>query len=94
MNKITCEICGTVFQDTAACCPICGWTHNAGAGEIPAEDPGLEQEDFDLDALKAEFLSECYLISMSITAIIKMILILIILMKSSGFLNSKLLKSV
>ena len=58
MNKITCEICGTVFQDTAACCPICGWTHNAGAGEIPAEDPGLEQENFDLDALKAEFLSD------------------------------------
>lgn len=26
MSKIMCDVCGTVFQDTAACCPICGWT--------------------------------------------------------------------
>ena len=24
MNKIVCDICGTVYPDTAECCPICG----------------------------------------------------------------------
>ena len=26
MSKITCEVCGTVFPDTASNCPICGWS--------------------------------------------------------------------
>lgn len=25
MSKIMCDVCGTVFQDTAGNCPICGW---------------------------------------------------------------------
>lgn len=31
MSKIICEICGTTYQDTAECCPICGCTSGAGA---------------------------------------------------------------
>ena len=58
MSKITCEICGTVFQDSAASCPICGWKHNAEAGEAMETETGWEQDDFDLDALKEEFLSD------------------------------------
>ena len=49
MNRITCEVCGTAFQDTSACCPICGWRPDGGAEE-PAVDPA-ELENFDLDDL-------------------------------------------
>lgn len=49
MNRITCEVCGTAFQDTAPCCPICGWRPEGGAEE-PAVDPA-ELENFDLDDL-------------------------------------------
>lgn len=58
MNKITCEICGTVFQDSAGCCPICGWKHNAGPDETVEAGSDWGQDDFDLDALKEEFLSD------------------------------------
>ena len=49
MNRITCEVCGTAFQDTSACCPICGWRPDGGSAE-PAVDPA-ELENFDLDDL-------------------------------------------
>ena len=52
MNRITCEVCGTAFQDTAPCCPICGWRPDGGAEE-PAVDPA-ELEKFDLDDLTKE----------------------------------------
>lgn len=26
MSKVICDLCGTVYQDTAECCPICGYT--------------------------------------------------------------------
>lgn len=52
MNRITCEVCGTAFQDTAPCCPICGWRPDGGAEE-PAVDPA-ELENFDLDDLTKE----------------------------------------
>lgn len=52
MNRITCEVCGTAFQDTASCCPICGWRPDGAAAE-PAVDPA-ELEDFDLDDLTKE----------------------------------------
>ena len=52
MNRITCEVCGTAFQDTSACCPICGWRPDGGAEE-PAVDPA-ELENFDLDDLTKE----------------------------------------
>lgn len=44
MSKIICEICGTAFQDTAECCPICGYAHRSGAVEdLLADSPLLER---------------------------------------------------
>lgn len=31
MSKIICDICGTSYQDTAECCPICGCARGAAA---------------------------------------------------------------
>lgn len=31
MSKIICDICGTTYQDTADCCPICGCSRDAAA---------------------------------------------------------------
>lgn len=31
MSKIICEICGTMYQDSADCCPICGCSRDAAA---------------------------------------------------------------
>lgn len=31
MSKIICEICGTTYQDTAECCPICGCSRGAAS---------------------------------------------------------------
>lgn len=31
MSKIICDICGTSYQDTAECCPICGCSRGAAA---------------------------------------------------------------
>lgn len=42
MSKIICDICGTTYQDTADCCPICGC-----AREIATR---LAKEDFVVDA--------------------------------------------
>ncbi len=42
MSKIICDICGTSYQDTAECCPICGCARGAAsdllADEILAEE--------------------------------------------------------
>ena len=44
MSKIICDICGTVFQDTAECCPICGYAHKSGDVEdLLADSPLLER---------------------------------------------------
>lgn len=48
MSKITCEVCGTVFPDTASCCPICGWSPN---GEQAKAEPDMGE--FDVNAPKA-----------------------------------------
>lgn len=48
MSKITCEICGTSYPDTAGSCPICGWTNKGKSGE----------EDLDLDGIRKDFLEE------------------------------------
>lgn len=37
MSKIICDICGTVYPDTAESCPICGYTRNLGE-DAPEED--------------------------------------------------------
>lgn len=38
MNRITCEVCGTAFQSTAACCPICGWSPKGNASQPELDD--------------------------------------------------------
>lgn len=42
MSKIICDICGTSYQETAECCPICGCARDAAADlladELIAED--------------------------------------------------------
>lgn len=37
MSKIICDICGTTYQDTAECCPICGCSRDT-ASELLGED--------------------------------------------------------
>ena len=37
MSKIICDICGTTYQDTADCCPICGCSREAAA-DLLGED--------------------------------------------------------
>lgn len=44
MSKITCEVCGTVFPDTASNCPICGWSPT---GEQPKVE--TDMGDFDVN---------------------------------------------
>ena len=41
MSKIICDICGTTYQDTADCCPICGCSRDT-AGELLAETASEE----------------------------------------------------
>ena len=56
MGKIICEICGTVYPDTAECCPICGYSRDLGGfSDSPsysdadyAGDLGLSSDEFDL----------------------------------------------
>lgn len=50
MSKIICEICGTKYLDTAACCPICGWKQS------PKQED--TSDDFDLGLLGAEIKEE------------------------------------
>ena len=42
MSKIICDICGTTYQDTADCCPICGCTRDTAAALLG--DDLLEEE--------------------------------------------------
>lgn len=37
LSKIICEVCGTVYQDTADFCPICGYAQ----GEYPVQQEGF-----------------------------------------------------
>lgn len=37
MSKIICDICGTTYQETADCCPICGCSRDAAA-DLLGED--------------------------------------------------------
>lgn len=43
MSKLICDICGTTYQDTADCCPICGCSKDAAADLLSEE---LLTEDF------------------------------------------------
>lgn len=45
MSKIICDICGTTYQDTAPCCPICGCTRDAAASLLGDELLGEEIMD-------------------------------------------------
>ena len=41
MNKVICDICGTIFSDSAEKCPICGYSRAFGTEELE-EDIFLE----------------------------------------------------
>lgn len=43
MSKVICDICGTVYQDTAECCPICGCARGSNT-EVASEDLFLDEE--------------------------------------------------
>lgn len=42
MSKVICDICGTVYQDTAESCPICGYSQISGFDEF--QEDLLEDE--------------------------------------------------
>ncbi len=44
MSKITCDICGTTYAETAPCCPICGYSRNPEDG-IGMEDLLQDEEE-------------------------------------------------
>ena len=44
MGKIICEVCGTVYPDSADCCPICGYSRDHGGFHQEAGFPDLEKE--------------------------------------------------
>ncbi len=48
MNKIICDICGTSYQESAQCCPICGCSRDAAATllgeELQAEEMVVAKE--------------------------------------------------
>ncbi len=55
MSKIICDICGTSYQDTASCCPICGCSKDA-AVDIMTDDVLTEeiQEETEVKAIAAK----------------------------------------
>lgn len=70
MSKITCDICGTTYAQTAPCCPICGNSRNVGADMeledlIPGEEeadfyPNKKREIFDFDEVNSEVYEDDY----------------------------------
>ena len=42
MSKVICEICGTTYQDTAECCPICGCPRDM-SGNVTEDDLVMDQ---------------------------------------------------
>jgi len=42
MNKIICDICGTTYQESAECCPICGCSRAAAAEFLGVDLPEKE----------------------------------------------------
>ena len=71
MSKVICEICGTTYQDTAECCPICGCPRDMSASasdddlvldQMPALNRGgrfssgkKKKEIFDFDEESDDF---------------------------------------
>ena len=51
MGKIICEICGTTYQETADCCPICGCAR--GAAEDLLNEDVLAEESVEETAEKS-----------------------------------------
>lgn len=66
MSKIICDICGTSYQDTAECCPICGCTRDSAAdiltdeamigaaAEVAADPADRKKQIFDYDEANAQ----------------------------------------
>ena len=45
MSKITCEVCGTVFPDTASNCPICGWSPTGAEPKAEVGKPFPQEQE-------------------------------------------------
>lgn len=70
MSKITCDICGTTYAQTAPCCPICGNSRNSDIDAqmenlIPNEEEeisfsGRKREIFDFDEVNSEVYEDDY----------------------------------
>ncbi len=61
MSKIMCDVCGTVFQDTAGNCPICGWippSRRHAASEQAPDDFDFEDIPVPTKAAKAAHAQE------------------------------------
>lgn len=64
MSKIICDICGTTYQESAECCPICGCARDAASDllgeELQVEEAAEEtagkkkKEIFDFDEVNTE----------------------------------------
>lgn len=55
MSKIICDICGTTYQDTADCCPICGCSRDSSMDFL---DEAFELEESPADVKKGKFSSK------------------------------------
>ena len=75
MSKIICDICGTTYQDTAPCCPICGCTRDAAdsllgdelLGEEIMDEPRGRGGHFTASKKKKEILKHNFNIEMTKT---------------------------
>lgn len=70
MSKIICEICGTSYQESAQCCPICGYAMESAEDyleeDLLNEDEAVpfaakKKEIFDFDEVNAESEDEEYI---------------------------------
>ena len=58
MGKIICEVCGTVYPDSADSCPICGYSRDHGGfnqGEDLSENQQSADSAFDFDGTLEDF---------------------------------------
>lgn len=54
MSKIICEICGTIYQESAERCPICGYAHGNGTVEEILADNSLFRRGMSQESEKTE----------------------------------------
>ena len=55
MGKIICEVCGTVYPDSADCCPICGYSRDRGGFYLGDDIQGTENPYGSAGSISDEF---------------------------------------